>query len=147
MSAGRGRVLATYDELAVGQHGTFSKTITEGDIALFVGISCDANPLHVDEEFARRTFFGGRIAHGMLTASLLSAAIGMVLPGTGAIYRSQTLEFLKPVRAGDTLTVHVVVDDLDRETNRIVLSTWIDNDRGERVLQGHAALALIRGLR
>lgn len=146
MTPGRGRELATFDDLAVGQRGTWSKTVTDADVALFVAVSGDANPLHTDEELARRTFFGGRIAHGMLTASLLSAAVGMVLPGTGAIYRSQTLEFLRPVRPGDTLTAYVEVDGLDREANRVVMTTWIDNQRGERVLQGHAVLSLIRGL-
>jgi 3-hydroxybutyryl-CoA dehydratase len=146
-AAGRGRQLCTFDDLHVGQSGSVSRTVSEADILLFTAVSGDNNPLHSDEEFARRTFFGGRIAHGMLTASLLSTAVGMVLPGTGAIYRSQTLEFLKPVRAGDTLTAHVTVDDLDREQNRVVMTTWIDNQRGERVLQGHAVMALVRGLR
>ena len=147
MRPGSGRAVATFADLAVGQRGSISKTVTDADVTAFVGISLDSNPLHVDDEFARRTFFGSRVAHGMLTASLVSAAVGVVLPGTGAIYRSQTLEFMKPVRIGDTLTAHIVIDELLPEPNRVMLTTWVENQRGERVLQGHAVVSLLRGLR
>lgn len=139
-----GHGLTTFDTLEIGQRASFTKTITDTDLALFVALTGDVNPLHVDEEFARRTRFGGRIAHGMLTASLLSTVVGMFLPGRGAIYRSQTLEFLKPVRPGDTLTATLEVTALDPARNRIALASWIDNQRGERVLEGHAVASLLR---
>jgi acyl dehydratase len=135
--------LTTFDDLAVGQRGSFAKTITEADISHFVAITGDVNPLHVNDEFARATFFGSRIAHGMLSASLFSTLVGMVLPGIGAIYRSQSLEFLRPVRIGDTLTAVFEVESIDRDANRIVLTSWIDNQRGERVIRGQAVASLI----
>jgi len=121
--------------------------VTEADISHFVAVTGDVNPLHVDGEFARRTFFGERIAHGMLSASLFSTLVGMVLPGVGAIYRSQTLEFLRPVKIGDTLTAVFEVESLDRDANRIEMRSWIDNQRGEIVVQGRAVASLMRGLR
>lgn len=136
--------LTTFDDLVPGQRGSFAKTVTEADLAHFVAITGDVNPLHVNEEFAARTFFGSRIAHGMLSASLFSTLVGMVLPGTGAIYRSQTLEFLKPVRIGDTLTAVFEVESLDREANRIEMLAWIENQRGERVIEGKAVASLMR---
>ena len=87
--------LTRYEDLAVGQRASFTKTITDADLGHFVAITGDTNPLHVDEPYASQTFFGGRIAHGMLSASLFSTLVGLHLPGIGAIYRSQTLEFLR----------------------------------------------------
>jgi acyl dehydratase len=139
--------LTTFDDLRVGQRASFAKTVTEADISHFVAVTGDVNPLHVDGEFARRTFFGERIAHGMLSASLFSTLVGMVLPGVGAIYRSQTLEFLRPVKIGDTLTAVFEVESLDRDANRIEMRSWIDNQRGEIVVQGRAVASLMRGLR
>lgn len=139
--------LTTFDDLSVGQRATFAKTLTEADLSLFVAITGDVNPLHVNEEFARRTLFGGRIAHGMLSASLFSTMVGMLLPGVGAIYRSQTLEFLLPVRIGDTLTAVFEVDEIDREKNHIGIVSWIENQRGEVVIRGKAAASLLRCLR
>ncbi|HVF61108.1 MAG TPA: MaoC family dehydratase [Thermoanaerobaculia bacterium] len=141
------RDLATLDDFAPGQSASFSKTIGEVELALFVALSGDVNPLHVDEEFARRTFFGGRIAHGLLSASLLSTVIGTLLPGTGAIYKGQSLRFLRPVRPGDTLTATVEVRDVDRARGDLHLATWIANQRGERVIEGEAVIGLLRQLR
>jgi len=138
--------LTTFDDLHPGQEASFSKTITEADIAHFVALTGDVNPLHVDAEFARRTFFGERIAHGMLSASLFSTLVGMKLPGLGAIYRSQTLEFRKPVRIGDTLTARFRVDSVDPEANRIEIESWIENQRGEVVVRGRAVAGLLRGI-
>ena len=139
--------LTTFDDLHLGQIATFSKTVTEADLSLFVAITGDVNPLHVDDEFARRTLFSTRIAHGMLSASLFSTMVGMLLPGTGAIYRSQTLEFLRPVRIGDTLTAIFEVEELDAEKNHIGIASRIENQRGDVVIQGKAAASLLRGLR
>ena len=88
----------------IGEKAAFSRTITEADIIAYAGFSGDFNPLHVDEEYARTTRFGSRIAHGLLTAGLISNVLGMKLPGPGAIYLSQTLKFTAPVRIGDTIT-------------------------------------------
>jgi len=138
--------LTTFDDLRLGQETAFTRTITDDDIHTFVGLCGDANPLHVDDEFSRRTFFKGRIAHGLLTSSLLSTAIGMGLPGTGAIYRSQTLEFLRPVRPGDTLTARLRIESLDAAANEIALACSIDRDDGTTVLRGRAVVSLIRKL-
>jgi len=139
--------LTTFDDLFVGQRASLSKTVTDEDLSHFIAITGDVNPLHVEDEFARRTFFGERIAHGMLSASLFSTLVGMHLPGIGAIYRSQTLEFLRPVRLGDTLTAVFEVRTIDPGTNRIELASWIENQRGETVVTGTAVAGLIRGLR
>ncbi|MDX1656402.1 MAG: MaoC family dehydratase, partial [Candidatus Competibacteraceae bacterium] len=102
--------------------------------------------LHVDQEFARRTFFGQRIAHGMLSASLFSTLIGMQLPGTGAIFKSQTLEFLRPVYIGDTLTAEMEISAIDRQAEQIRLEAQIHNQRGEVVIRGQAVAGLLRQL-
>ncbi len=136
--------MVTFGDVRVGQRATFSKTITDADVGHFVAITGDVNPLHVDEETARQTFFGSRIVHGMLSASLFSTLVGMHLPGFGAIYRSQTLEFLAPVRVGDTLTAVFEVDAVDPDANRIEMASWIENQRGEVVIRGRTVASLIR---
>lgn len=95
--------LTSFADLAIGQKASLKKTITEADLEHFIAITGDLNPLHVDDAFARQTFFGQRIAHGMLSVALFSTLVGMHLPGTEAIYKSQTLESLGPVSMGDTL--------------------------------------------
>ena len=92
-----------FEELRVGMSATYAKTITEADIVLFAAVSGDNNAIHTNEEFAATTIFKGRIAHGMLSASVISAALANKLPGPGAIYMSQNLRFRAPVRAGDTV--------------------------------------------
>lgn len=132
------------DDFSVGQHVTLTKTFTDDDVRRFIEITGDTNPLHVDEDFARGTQFGGRVLHGMLTASILSTMVGMLLPGTGAIYRSQTLAFLRPVRAGETVTAHFVVRAIDRAKHRLTVESWIENAAGERVLEGICEAGLLR---
>jgi 3-hydroxybutyryl-CoA dehydratase len=136
--------LARYDDFRVGQRASFTKTIGEADIALFVGVTGDVNPLHVDERFAASTFFGSRIAHGLRAGALISTVIGTRLPGTGAIYRSQAFSFLRPTRIGDTLTAWVEVRAVEPGREIIELATGVDNQRGERVLEGPATVSLIR---
>ena len=138
--------LTSWDDLAVGQRARFAKTITEADLSHFIAFTGDVNPLHVDQEFARRTFFGQRIAHGMLSASLFSTLIGMQLPGTGAIFKSQTLEFLRPVYLGDTLTAEMEISAIDRQAEQIRLEAQIHNQRGEVVIRGQAVAGLLRQL-
>lgn len=127
-------------EFEPGQRATFSKTITEADISAFAGITGDFNPLHVDAEFAARSRFGERIAHGMLTAGLISAVLGMRLPGPGGIFISQTLKFLKPVRIGDTVTAAAEVVAYRPEKRILTLWTTCQNQRGELVVEGESVL-------
>lgn len=139
--------ITTYGDLKVGQTASLQKTITEKDVALFIEITGDENPLHVDAAFAEQTFFGQKIAHGMLSASLFSTLVGMHLPGVGAIYKSQTLEFLRPVYLGDTLTAWFEIRAIDPEREQIELKSWIDNQQGETVIAGHTVASLLRGFK
>jgi len=136
--------LAQIDDFQPGQHVTFTKTFTEDDVRRFIEITGDVNPLHVDESFAASTKFGRRVLHGMLTASILSTMVGMLLPGPGAIYRSQTITFLRPVHIGDTVTAHFVVRSVDRARHRLQIDSWIENEAGERVLEGTCEVGLLR---
>ena len=108
-------------DLHVGQSATLARTVTAADIAQFAAVTGDANPVHLDEAYARTTPFGGRIAHGMLSAAFISAVLGMQLPGPGTIYLSQTLKFRAPVRPGDTVKTTVTVRELIADKNRVVL--------------------------
>lgn len=131
-----------FDELAVGQTASIRKTMTEADIGVFAGLTGDFNPIHMDADFAARTRFKSRIAHGMLTAGLISHVLGMRLPGTGAIYLSQTLRFSAPVRAGDTIEARAEVIELLPAQRRVRLRTLCTNQRGETVLQGEALMLM-----
>lgn len=111
------------EDLKVGMVATFSKTITEADIVLFAGVSGDNNAVHVNEEFAATTRFGGRIAHGFLTASVISAAVANRLPGPGTVYLSQQLQFRAPVRPGQTVHATVTVSAIDTARRRVSLDT------------------------
>jgi 3-hydroxybutyryl-CoA dehydratase len=131
----------TIDELAVGDSAQFSKTVTETDIYLYAGITGDFNPAHVDEEYARKTYFGTRIAHGMLSAGFISAVLGTRLPGPGAVYLRQELSFLGAVKIGDTITARVEVTEIDAAKGRVKLLTTCDNQEGKRVLTGEAVVS------
>ncbi|MGZ8463687.1 MAG: MaoC family dehydratase [Candidatus Deferrimicrobiaceae bacterium] len=123
----------------VGDTAELSKTVTEEDIVLFAKVTGDFNPVHVSEEFAKKTRFGGRIAHGMLSAGLISAVIGMKLPGPGCLYLSQTLNFRGPVKIGDEITARVEVAEVISE-KRLRLKTECLNQRSETVLDGEAII-------
>jgi len=112
-----------FDDLEVGTTGVFGKTVTEADITNFAGVSGDTNPVHLNAEFAATTRFGARIAHGMLSASFISAVLGTKLPGPGCIYLSQNLKFVAPVNIGDTVVAHVTVTELRPEKRRAMLKT------------------------
>ena len=116
---------------------TFAKTITEADIVLFSGASGDNNAMHINEDFARQTPFKGRIAHGMLTASVISAAIAGRLPGPGSVYLAQNLRFKAPVRPGETVHAEVVVKELFPEKRRVALTTTCTVN-GKVVIEGDA---------
>lgn len=127
-------------EFRPGQRASVTKTISEADVYAFAGITGDFNPLHVDAEFGRRSRFGERIAHGMLTAGLISAVLGMKLPGPGGIFLGQTLKFLKPVNFGDTITAEAEVVSYRSEKRILTLKTTCANQRGEQVIEGEAVL-------
>lgn len=128
----------TIEELAVGMTAELSKTYEEWDILTFAAVTGDINPAHVDEAYARESVFHGKVAHGILTASLISAVLGTQLPGPGTIYLSQDLRFRRPVRIGDTITARVEIVELNREKNLVRLQTTCTNQRGEVVLEGAA---------
>lgn len=111
------------EDLRIGMSASFSKTITEADIVLFAGVSGDNSAMHINEEFASSTQFGGRIAHGMLTASIISAALANRLPGPGTIYLGQNLRFKAPVRPGQTVHATVTVTQIVPGRRRVTLST------------------------
>ncbi len=125
------------EDLQPGMAATFSKTITEADIVLFAGVSGDNNAVHVNEEFAADTPFRGRIAHGFLTASVISAAVANRLPGPGTIYLGQQMRFKSPVRPGDTVHATVTVTAVDRDRARAVLAT-VCRVRDTVVIEGEA---------
>ena len=129
------------DQLSVGQAASFSKTVTESDIYLFAGVTGDVNPAHINEAYASKTFFKGRIAHGMLSAGFISAVLGMQLPGPGTIYLEQHLRFLAPVRPGDTVTAKVEVTELNPAKNIALLHTICTNQCGT---QGGDGLAKVK---
>jgi acyl dehydratase len=137
-------VIARIQDFEPGQHVTLRKTFTEDDVRRFIDITGDRNPLHVDEEFAARTQFGRRVLHGMLTASIFSTMVGMLLPGNGAIYRSQTINFLRPVHVGETVTAHFLIRSVDRAKRRLTIDSWIENEAGERVIDGTCEAGLLR---
>ena len=128
----------TIDELKVGDSAQITKTITENEINLFAKAIGDFNPVHLDEAYAQKTQFKGRIAHGALSIGLLSAVLGNVLPGHGTIYLSQEVKFLAPVRIGDALTARVEVIELVPERNRAKFRTTCVNQDGQTVVDGTA---------
>jgi len=128
----------TIEELYVGQKASLEKTITESDVLIFAGVTGDVNPVHLDPAYAAKTIFKERIAHGMLTASLISAVLATVLPGPGNIYISQNLEFKAPVKFGDKITAEVEIIEKITERNRIRLKTTCTNQKGIVVITGEA---------
>ncbi|MDP6946082.1 MAG: MaoC family dehydratase [Myxococcota bacterium] len=128
--------------LIPGDAASFSKTITEADVVLFAGVTGDMNPVHIDEVAARETIFKGRIVHGMLPASLISTVLGTLLPGPGTIYLSQSLNFRRPVRIGDTVKAVVTVKSVDGELPTCTLDTIVTNQEGKVVVEGEARVQL-----
>ena len=130
-----------YSTLQVGDSEKFIKTITDADILLFAAVSGDMNQLHINDEYAKTTFFGRRIAHGALTSSLIPAALTLAFPGS--VYISQYVEFKAPVYIGDTITVIVSCKE-KREKRQVVMQTNCYNQKGECVLEGEAETKLAR---
>ncbi|MBY0273809.1 MaoC family dehydratase [Candidatus Binatia bacterium] len=127
-----------YDAFRVGDHAEVTRTFTQEDVERFAELSLDRHPTHLDAEYARSTRFGERVVHGMLTASLLSAANALLLGIPGAISVEQTLRFLRPVRVGDTITARSEVVELLPRQRRLRCRTTCVNQRGELVLAGEA---------
>jgi len=127
------------DQLQPGMSASMAKTVTEADIILFSGVSTDVNPAHIDEEYAKTTMFGGRIAHGMLSASFISAVLGNQMPGNGCIYVSQSLKFKAPVRPGDTVKATVTVKEVNVAKNRVILDT-VCTVAGKTVIEGECMM-------
>lgn len=126
-----------FEDLAVGQTATIAKTITEADILMFAAVSMDTNPVHLDAEAAAGSMFKERIAHGMLSAGLISAVLGTKLPGPGTVYLGQTLKFRAPVKIGQTVTATVEVTAIDAEKKRATFRT-ICTVAGKPVIEGEA---------
>jgi 3-hydroxybutyryl-CoA dehydratase len=128
----------TYEEITVGQTASYSRTVDDEGVKMFAALSGDVNPVHLDAGFAAGTMFKQRIAHGMFTGGLISAAIAMELPGPGTIYLGQNLSFRAPVFLGDTITISLeVIDKLDKK-KFVTLSTVARNQHGKTVVTGEA---------
>lgn len=131
----RGTIFIEDIEMGMTRH--LRKVVTDRDIELFAEVTSDRNPVHLDDDYAQGTVFGGRIAHGMLTAGLISAVIGEQLPGHGTVYMGQSLKFLAPVRPGDMVTAEVEVIAIDQAKRRVTLDCRCTVD-GRKVLTGEA---------
>jgi 3-hydroxybutyryl-CoA dehydratase len=130
-----------FDDIQMGEKATFGKTLTEADVFAFAGITGDFNPIHVNAEFARNSFFGKRVAHGMLTASLIDQTLTH-LGGLGTIHLTQTVKFMAPVFIGDTVTVVSEVVSKDPGKNRMTVKSTVTNQEGKTVLEGEALIMM-----
>ncbi|MEX2680397.1 MAG: MaoC family dehydratase [Candidatus Sigynarchaeota archaeon] len=136
-----------YEEFNVGDTASVTKTVTEADVILFAGITGDFNPMHVNEEFAKKTRFGKRIVHGCFSSGLISAVIGMKLPGPGALYGGQTVRFNKPVFIGDTITAKATIVEKYTKKNGelkfLRIQTDCFNQAGDKVTEGEATVIVM----
>ena len=132
-----------FDELSIGQAAEMSRVVGAADIEAFAEVSGDNNPVHLDEAYAKTTTFGERIAHGMLSAGYISAVLGTVLPGPGAVYLSQTLAFKRPVKIGVEVTAKVTVTAIDEAKGRVTLAT-VCQVNGKTVVDGEAVVLVPR---
>jgi 3-hydroxybutyryl-CoA dehydratase len=127
------------EDIEIGMKRHLRKQVTDRDIELFAEVSTDRNPVHLDDDYAQDTIFEGRIAHGMLTAGLISAVIGEQLPGHGTVYLGQTLKFMAPVRPGDMVLAEVEVTEIDHAKRKVTMLTRCEVD-GKNVLKGEAVV-------
>jgi len=131
-----------FNEIVIGQNAEYSRLITETDIQRFAEVSGDFNPVHMDEEFAKKSLFRGRIAHGLLSASFISTVLAKELPGPGSIYIRQELNFKRPVRIGDKIIAKVEVIGKDNKKKRIILKSICLNQNDEIVIDGQSVVML-----
>ncbi len=129
-----------YSEFKIGMKAELSKTITDDDIKKFAEVTLDYNPVHMDEEAGKNSIFGQRIAHGMISAGVISGVLGTKLPGEGSIYMAQDLRFMAPVFIGDTITAICEIEELIPEKSRVILKTTVVNQDGKEVVTGKATL-------
>lgn len=130
----------TFNDLKIGQTASIQKTFSAADVTAFAGVSLDVNPVHMSEGYAKNSLFGTRVVHGMLTASLISAVLGIQLPGPGTIYLGQELKFLAPVYLGDDITAQVEIIELRPEKKVVRLNTVCVNQDGKTVISGVATV-------
>ena len=130
----------TIDQFSPGMTYDYTKKVTEEMIENFAKATGDDNPVHLDEEFAKASIFKKRVAHGMLTAGIMSGVFGTRFPGQGTIYISQTISFLRPVFIGDEISVALKVLEVDAEKNRLTVETTCLNQEGKKVLVGQAVV-------
>lgn len=131
----------TIDQLKIGDSAEFAKTVSEADIYMYAGVTGDFNPAHINEAYAKNTFFKTRIAHGMLSAGFISAVLANQLPGPGTIYLKQEISFKAPVRIGDTITARAEVVEIISEKNQVRLKTTCINQEGTLVVDGEALMS------
>ena len=132
-----------FEEITVGQNSTFEHVITEGDVQAFANLTGDFNPLHTDSEFAKTTMFQKQVVHGMLSASFISTIIGTSLPGSGALWMSQTLEFVKPAFIGDKISVKAKVKQKSPSTRIVILEVAVYNQNNELLIRGESSVKLL----
>lgn len=124
----------------IGQKASLEKVFTDEDVRTFAEISLDTNPVHLNDEYAANTIFKGRIVHGFLSGSLISAIIGTILPGEGTIYLNQTMNFRRPVRIGEKIKATVEIVGIKEEKGALTLNTYCENEHGEMVIEGSAVV-------
>ncbi len=130
----------TFDEINIGDECHYSKTMSEKELILFAAVTGDVNPVHLDEEFASGTLFKERIAHGMWSASLVSATLATVMPGPGAIYVSQSIKFHRPVKLGDILQVTLKAKSKNKEKKTVTFACQVKNQVNKTVISGEAVV-------
>ncbi len=135
--------MKSIEQFKVGEIAELEHTVTQDDVETFMRLTGDRNPLHVDEQFARRTSLQKPVVHGMLSSAFISTLIGMVLPGPGALWTSQTLEFLHPTYIGDTLKISGQVAQISPATRTLLLDIQLTNQRAQRVVTGRATVKLL----
>lgn len=124
----------------IGQKASLEKVFSDEDVRTFASISLDKNPVHINDEYAANTIFKGRIVHGFLSGSLISAIIGTILPGEGTIYLNQTMNFRRPVRIGEKIKATVEIVGIKEEKNILTLNTYCENVKGDIVIEGSAVV-------
>lgn len=130
------------DDIYIGQVYEVKRIVTDEMVKLFAEATGDKNPVHLDEDYAKNTIFGGRIAHGILSLGIISSVLGMEFPGAGTIYLMQNAKFRRPVYIGEEVTVKLIVKEVDREKRRVLLETYVVKENGENAIEGEALVKI-----